>query len=101
RRLDAMSAGADAAQMTERNHHADGSVPAHADHAHVVEKDHTRRALAVCGRAEQCADQHVGAARLVDDRRAEVVELPSKSFAAFEESAVAQVQSSAENDPSR
>ena len=52
----------------------DGAVAAHAEIADVVEEDHAGRARRVVRLAQQRADHHVRAARLVDDARAEVVE---------------------------
>ena len=67
------SPGADPAQVGQRDGHADRAVAAHAEVADVVEEDHAGRARRVGRLAEQRADHHVRAARLVDHGRAERV----------------------------
>ena len=80
-RIDPMRAGADPPEVRERGHEADRAVAAHADVADVVEEDHAGGARGVLRRDEQRAHQHVRAARLVDDRGAEPVELAPEALA--------------------
>ncbi len=59
--------GPDAAQVGERDGHADRAVPAHAQVSDVVVEDDTGRARGIDGWKQDGADHHVGAARLADD----------------------------------
>ncbi len=74
-RFDAVFARLDAIQMGERGHQADHAVPAHAQVADVIEEDHAGRARSVARLAKQSANEHVGAAWLIDDRRTKTVVL--------------------------
>ena len=76
--LDPMVARLDASQISQRDHQADGAVPAHAEVADIVEEDDARGASWVGRFAQQRAHRHVGTARLVDHRRAIHVEVASK-----------------------
>ena len=100
RRLDAVDAGAYPAQVRERRDDADRSVSAHPDASDVVEEDHAGCAGAVHRRDEQCAHDDVRAARLVDDGRAEWVELAPESLATVRERAGAEIGAAA-NDHAR
>src|SRR6185312_529043 len=82
RRLEAMHAGPDATEMRERHREPDRAMPAHADHADVVEEDDARGARPVDGLAQQRTDDHIGATRLVDDARAETIEIAAEALAA-------------------
>ena len=90
-RVDAVLAGLDAAQMRERDHQADGAVPAHADRADVVEEDDAGGARLVRRLDEQRPHDHVRAARLVDARGTVAVELPGEALAPCGEAAAAEV----------
>ena len=73
--VDAADAGADAAQVGEGDHEADGAVAAHVEEADVIEEDHAGLAGGVVRLAEQGADDGVVAARLIDDGGADVIEV--------------------------
>ena len=70
-----MRSDADPPEMRERDEQPDRPVTAHAEQAHVVEKDDARRAARVQRLDEQRADEHVVAARLIHHRAAETVVL--------------------------
>ena len=80
-RFEQVPARGDPSQVAQRDGDADRSVAAHAEIADVVEEDHAGDAGRILGRAQQRTDQHVGAARLADDRPPEVVVDGSKSLA--------------------
>jgi hypothetical protein len=61
RRLDAVHAGADLAQMRQRCHQANGAVAAYPEVTAVVEKNHPRTGARFHGLTVQRADQHVAA----------------------------------------
>ena len=65
-------------RCAERDGHADRAVPAHAEVADVVEEDDARAQSAHRRLAQQRPDQHVGAARLVDDGAAEASRCSSR-----------------------
>ena len=54
-----------------------------------------------CGSHKQGADQHVGAARLVDDARAEGVELLAKQLGALRQRPAAEVRPAGDDDARR
>src|SRR5207249_2350918 len=74
-RVEAVRAGGDAAEVGQRDGDADGAVAAHADGADVVEEDDAGDAGRLGRLAQQGADEHGGAARLVDHGGAEIVVL--------------------------
>ena len=80
RGLDAMVSGLDPAQVGERHHDTDGSVPAHAQASAVVEENDAGDAVRVAGFTEQCAYHRVGAARLGDQSPAEGFVVPLKEM---------------------
>src|SRR5262245_8679262 len=98
RRVQAMLARLDASQVRERHHEADGAVAAHADHANVVEEDDARSAALLERRHEKRADDHVGAARLVDASGAVTVELARQALAARSQAAAAEVREPVDHD---
>src|ERR1700733_11686637 len=63
-----MGSGRKTAQMRQGRDQSDGAVAAHAEIAHVVEKDNTGCGCGIVRCAEQGADDHFGAARLIEDR---------------------------------
>ena len=77
------SPGAMRPRWAKRDSQADGAVAAHAEHADVVEEDHARGASGIGGFAEQGADQHVRAARLVDHADAEGIVLVAENASAI------------------
>src|SRR5206468_6152558 len=85
--LNAMLARADPAQVRQRGYQADHSMPAHPQVADVVEKDDARGAPCIGRGAEERADGYVRAARFIDDRGAEGIELLPKSIAPLGQSA--------------
>ena len=64
---------ADAAEVGEGDHQADGAMAAHAQEAHIVEEDDARRAGRVDRLAQESAHHHIGAARLVHHGGAEAI----------------------------
>src|SRR5581483_7530909 len=92
RRVDAMLAGLDAPEVRERDHQADRAVAAHADRADVVEVDDAGGAAGLRGLDQQRADDDIRAARLVDARGAEAVELAREAIAPLGEAPAAEVR---------
>jgi hypothetical protein len=98
RSLDAMLAGADAPQVRERGHQADGAVTAHAEVAGVVEEQHAGDAGRIARLDEHRADDDIRAARLVHHRRAEAIMFRAKQLQALREIAAAEIRASIEDD---
>jgi hypothetical protein len=73
-------------------------MPAHAKVCDAVEKYHSGYARLINGSTQQCADNCVGATRLVHDSATEVVMFISKAFEAIHEGIVAEVWSTIDND---
>ena len=96
-----MRAKLDAAQMRERDNEADRPVPAHLEHADVVEEDDTRDARLVARFHEQRADNHIRAARFVDHGGAEAVVLLAKNLLLFGHRAAAEFRPAADDDARR
>src|SRR5262249_36981499 len=74
RRFQAIGAGADTAEVGKRDRNADRPVTTHADGAHVVEVDHAGDTGRINRLTQDGPNDHIGAARLVDDRGAKPVE---------------------------
>ena len=96
--VDAAHARADAAQVGQRHHQPDGAVAAHAEEADVVEEDHAGLARGVVRLAEQRAHDGVVAARLVDDGRADVVEVVAEAVEALLDRAAAEIGAARDDD---
>ncbi len=88
-------------EMRQRRDHADRAVAAHPDVADVVEEDHAGGTGAVLRLDEQRADDHVRAARLVDDGGAVAVELAPEAFAARGKRPRAEVGAAGDDYPGR
>ncbi|MFT5130465.1 MAG: UDP-glucose 4-epimerase, partial [Rhodothermales bacterium] len=95
-----MFAGADASEMGQCGDDADGAMSAHAEIADVVEKDDARCGLRTARRAEQGADQHIAAAWLEDDSRANGVVRITKALALCCQVAFAQLWPASDDDAS-
>ena len=93
-----MHSGCDCAEVSERGDDADRAVAAHPEEADVVEKNHARRASGDARRAQQRADEHVGAARLVHDRAAEAVVIFPEGFESRGHRAIAEFRPAAGDD---
>ena len=100
-RFDAVLAGRDAAQVGQGRHQPDRAVAAHVQIADVVEEDHAGRRAGIVRRQEDCADQHVRPAGLVDDGRAKPVELRAKAFAPLGHAAAAEIRPAVDHHPRR
>src|ERR1017187_1338567 len=94
RSFEAAHAATDPPEMGQRHHQPDGAVAAHAEVADVVEEDDAGVAGRVGGLAEQGPDDGIVAARFVDHRGAEGVELGAKAFEALGDRARAQIRPS-------
>lgn len=66
-------------QVGQSHQQADGAMSAHVEHAHVIKKDDPSSVGWVAGRTEQGTNQYVAATRLIDDGRAEVIEMGSET----------------------
>jgi hypothetical protein len=75
-----MAAGLDFAQVGEGDHHADGSVTAHAQASTVVEENHARDAVCQCGLAEARTHHGLRAARLGNQGATERFVIPLKNL---------------------
>src|SRR6185503_319635 len=73
RSLDAMRAGTDATQISERRYHADRPVPAHAEVCNAVEEDHPGHTRIVDWRTQQSTNHRLRTTRFVYNSAAEVV----------------------------
>jgi hypothetical protein len=90
RRIDADIAPLDV-PVSERGDEPDGAVPAHADVADIVEEDDPQLAVAAMRLAQECANDGIRAARLVDDGRAVVVKVLAKARDALRERTCAKI----------
>ncbi len=79
RSFDRVLAGRDLAEVRQSHHQADRSMAAHPQIADVVEEDRARGRLRVDRVAEQRAHDHIRSSGLVDNRRAEVVEVGAEA----------------------
>jgi hypothetical protein len=86
-----MSAGINAPEEGERRNHANGSVPAHAKHANIVEVENAGCACRVRGREQQCTNQNIGSAGFVDDGLAKGVVHSGKERETLGQGAIAEV----------
>ncbi len=101
RRLEAMAAGADAAEMRQRHRGADRPMAAHAEKADVVEEDQPGGASRILRLAQQRADQRVEAARLVDDESPDMIEFLGEALAPLGERAAAERRPAFDDEPRR
>jgi hypothetical protein len=72
-------------------------MAAHAEIADVVEEDHAGGAGGIDGRAQQRADDRVGAARFIDYGRAKEIVLGAEEFEAFGERPRAEVRTAVDD----
>src|SRR5690349_23199572 len=93
RRFQPVQAGFDSSEVSERNYHADGSMPAHAQIADIVEEYDTRGTAWVFRCTQHGPNQGVRSARLIHDRGTKRVEAVAKSVAALSQTAAAQLRS--------
>ena len=80
RRLDLVLSGLDALHVGQSCNQANGPVAAHSQVANIVKEDDPGGARGIDRIAEQSADYHVGASRLIHNGRAEIVVLVAKTF---------------------
>ena len=99
RRVDPHLARREPAEVRERGHEADRAVPAHAEAAHVVEKDHADVAPGAVRRHEQRTHHHIRAARLVDHCGPEPVVLAPKPLHPLRQRSAPEVGPAAEDQP--
>ena len=76
-------------------------MTAHADGSHVIEEDDTGGRIRIDRRNEQSANIDIGAARLIDDCGAIMIEVAAESIAAIGERAGAEVGSAIDDDSGR
>ena len=95
------NAVANAAEVRERNRHADRAVAAHAEVARIVEEDHAGRAFAVGRLAQERADQRVGASWLEDHGLAKVVVFATHARQPLLQAADAEVRPALDHDACR
>lgn len=81
--FNAVLAGTDAAHVRESSNEANGTVAAHAQVTYVVEEDDAGNAGTIGRFEKRCADNHVRAARFVDDGGTEGVMLFAKHVQSF------------------
>ncbi len=96
--FDFVRARREAAGMSEGDHQTDGAVAAHAEHTDIVEKDHTRGAGRILRLDKQGADDHIGAARFIDNGGAVVIVVALKQGAAGGEGAATEVGTTLHDD---
>ena len=96
-----MRADADPAKMRERDDQPNGAVPAHAEQAHVVEKDHAGRARRVHRFDKQRTHEHIAPARLIDHGAAEAVVLLMKDPRFLRDAPAAQIRPARDDNPRR
>ena len=101
RRLDAVRAALDLAEVFERGDDADQAVAAHVEIAGVVEEDDALLAGRVGRLDQQRADHRVGAARLTDHAGAEAVEILAQPFAPLDQRAGAGIGAALHDDAGR
>ena len=89
-----MATDVDASQMRQSDGDTDGSVSAHLQDTHIIEEDHPRDAAGIGRFGEQCANQDIGASRLVDHHRPELVEFVAESGTPFCQRTVPEIGSS-------
>lgn len=99
-RFDSMEAGTQSAEMRECDHEADGSMAAHTQVADVVKKDDACGAGAIDRLAQQSPYNGVGTAWLIDDGRAQMIEVTLKKAQPVGERAVAEGRPTTEDKPS-
>src|SRR6266571_2622551 len=88
----------DATKVSERGNDADGAVAAHPEIPDVVEEDDASRRHRIDWWNEQRANVDVGAARLIDDCGAILIEVAAESIAAIGERTAAEVGSAVDDD---
>src|SRR5690242_6045572 len=79
RRLDAMRARLNAAEMGQRSDHAHGPVTTHPEIRHVVEIQHAGYTGVIYRRTQECADERIRTAWLIDHRRTKIVVLVAET----------------------
>jgi len=97
--IDFQTAGFDATEMREGDDQPDGAVAAPAEQADVVEKNDAKIAVLTVRGNEQCADDRVGAAGLVDDRGAVGIEVVAEAHGPFLERAAPEIGAAVEYEP--
>src|SRR5579883_447930 len=101
RRFNAMSSGLQLPQIGKAYHHADSSVPAHAQISDIVKKDNAGIAGGVVRFAEQRADQNIRPARLIHNSRAKRIMLLAKALQPISQRAAAEVWTARKHQPGR
>jgi hypothetical protein len=97
RRLDPVLSGLRMTEISERRDQSDRAMAAHANVADVVEEDHPAGIGGVGRCAKERADQHVRAARFVDDRPAPRIVLVAEAVPALRHVTVTQIGATADD----
>ncbi len=96
-----MTTGSNSTEMRERDRSADRAVPAHSEISDVIEENDSRHTCRVGRLAQPTTDEYIRTARLVDDRRAHVIELVAEDFPLLGQSPPIQARPPGDNDTSR
>jgi hypothetical protein len=99
--VDAMLSATDPTEVSEGDREPNHPVPAHVEHADVVEENHSGSTGGIGRFAEQGPHQDIRAAGLVDHRRAEPVMLIPKAQSSLGERTGPQVGSATHDDTGR
>lgn len=87
----------DTAEMRQCDGYTDGAMPAHAQVSGVIEEDGGGRTCGVGWLKQECADQHIGAARLAKDGAPVVVEVAAQYPKPLSERSIAKLRKAADN----
>ncbi len=96
-----MPAGFDPSEVGEGDGQSDGSMPAHSEHAHVVEENNARRAVRFMGFDKQAPDQFLRTPRFQNHGLAELIEVFLKKLQPFAQSPRSQVGTARNDDTGR
>ena len=100
-RLDAMLPRLDAPQVRQRGHQANRAMPAHLQHADVVEENDPRHARWIRWRHEQRPDHHIGATRFVHHGGTKAVVTCAEDVELLRDGTAAQFRPIVEHHPRR
>ena len=100
-RFDAMCAGLQSTEGSERGHESNRAVAAHADGTDIVEEDDAQRARRVGRFADEGADEDIRAARFVDHGGAEMVVHFAEDLGSFRHRPDAEIGAAGDDDACR
>src|SRR5271155_3471728 len=97
--FDTMNARSDAAEIGQRSYKSYGSVAAHTEICDVIEIDNSGCTLRINRLTEQCANDYVRSARLVDYSRSKIIVIALETLKTRRQWPRPQVGSAGKNEP--